>query len=174
MASKIRPRLVFADKNGRIFDHPGLLMLCRQGNELSLPRPSEMTPLPPESELFLLPGRRALGFDTETGEVEQLEDTAVAAFVQPGYTLTGTSAYETQDNAPQLPLFAYGAVGFANDRFWVCAKQVDKDKRQVFSNIPKKRIQDGAWKWLKKYPKNRLVGHLMSKCALTYSCPAAR
>lgn len=30
-----------------------------------------------------------------------------------------------------LPLFAYGAVGFANGRFYVCAKKVDEDVRQV-------------------------------------------
>ena len=50
------------------------------GEEWSLPRPDELMPLPEESELFLLPGRRAVGLNPETGETEVMEDWAVAAF----------------------------------------------------------------------------------------------
>ncbi len=171
--SKIRPRLVFADAAGNIYDHPELEMLVRRGDQMGLPRPDELMPLPPESEMFLLPGRSALGFDPETGEVEELEDLAVAAFVSPGHTLSATTAYHTREGAPTLPLFAYGAIGFANDRFYVAAKRVDQDQRQVFSGVAKKRITQGAKALLGKYPKNRLVAHLAG-CALTSCCPAAR
>jgi len=102
---KPRPKLVFADDAGNIYDHPDLEMLVRRGDRLEPPRPDEILPLPPESELFLLPGRDALGFDPETGEVERLEERAVAAFVCPGHTLSATSAYATRPGAPGLPLF---------------------------------------------------------------------
>ena len=49
-----RPRMLLADDKGQIYDDPDLLMLCRKGNEWTLPRPDELMPLPPESELFLL------------------------------------------------------------------------------------------------------------------------
>jgi pyruvate-formate lyase-activating enzyme len=173
MAAKVRPHLLFAGADGNIYDHPDLLMLCRRGREMGLPRPDELTPLPPESELFLLPGRHALGLDPETGQVEAMEEQPVAAFVCPGYTLTGHAAYSSGPDAPVLPLFAYGAVGFANGRFYVSAKRVDEDKRQVFENIARGRIQQGAQQWLKEFPDNRLVQHLMG-CALTNCCPAAR
>ncbi|MBP3730465.1 MAG: radical SAM protein, partial [Mailhella sp.] len=62
----MRPRLLVADKNGDIYDDPQLLMLCRKGKEWTLPRPDELIPLPLESELFLLPGRHAVGLDPET------------------------------------------------------------------------------------------------------------
>jgi pyruvate-formate lyase-activating enzyme len=170
---KIRPRLVFAGQDGSIYDHPDLYMLTRRGREFALPRPDELVALPPESELFLLPGRRAIGLDPETGEIETLEEAAVAAFVCPGYTLTGLASYLTDPGAPRLPLFAYGAVGFENGRFYAAAKRVTEDPRQVFTGIPRDRIHQGATRWLKEFPKNRLVKHLAG-CALSSCCPAAR
>lgn len=175
MASpSIKPKLLVADANGHIYDHPDLLMVCRQGHELTLPRPDDLMPLPEESELFLLPGRRALGLDPETGEVEEQEELAVAAFVSPAHTLTAHAAYLTGPGAPTLPLFAYGAVGFANNRFYVCAKKVDADPRQVFTGISRKSLEQKAQAIMRAYPANRLMQHLMAKCALTYACPAAR
>ncbi len=172
-APRVTPTLLFADTDGNIYDHPDLLMLCRRGKELALPRPDEMTPLPAGSDLYLLPCRHAIGLNPDTGQIEAMEEYAVAAFVCPGYTLSGTAAYQTGEDAPCLPLFAYGAVGYANGRFWVAAKRVDTDPRQVFGHIPNTKIDQGAHALLKKFPENRLVQHL-SKCALTYCCPAAK
>ena len=172
-AKKIHPYLVFADESGNIYDHPELLMLVRRGHELTQPRPDELIPLPEGSDLYLLPGRHALGLDAQTGSVEAMEEQAVAAFVCPAYTLSATAAYLTSEGAPALPLFAYGAVGFAQDRFWVAARQVDKDRRQVFTHITPERITKGAHDLLKRYPGNRLIQHL-SRCALTFCCPAAK
>lgn len=165
--------MVFADEDGNIYDHPDLLMLVRRGRELTLPRPDELIPLPEGSDLYLLPGRHALGLDPQTGKAEALEERAVAAFVCPSYTLSATAAYLKDEGSPNLPLFAYGAVGFANDRFWVAATQVDKDRRQVFTQVAPERITKGAQDLLKRYPENRLIGHL-ARCALTFCCPAAK
>lgn len=175
MASpSIRPRLLVADAKGQIYDHPDLLMVCRRGKEFALPRPDELMPLPEESDLFLLPGRRALGLDPETGELEEQEELAVAAFAAPAHTLTAHPAYSREPDAPMLPLFAYGAVGFANDRFYVCAKKVDADPRQIFTGIAPARLRRMAETLMRRYPENRLIQHLVAKCALTYNCPAAR
>ncbi|MDR0239191.1 MAG: radical SAM protein [Deltaproteobacteria bacterium] len=170
----LRPRLVVADSRSRIFEHPDLLMLCRQGSQWTLPRPDELMPLPDESELFLLPARRAVGLDPETGEVEVQEELAVAAFSAPAHTITAHPAYVADNGAPVLPLFAYGAVGFARGRFYVCAKRVDEDTRQIFSGITKARLEHRAKALMRRYPDNRLIQHLMAKCVLRYSCPAAR
>ncbi len=174
-SSSIRPVMVMADTDGNIFDNPDLLMVCRQGEAFALPRPAELIPLPDESELFLLPGRNAVGLNPETGELEVVEGAAaVAAFVSPAHTITAHPAYETEDGAPVLPLFAYGALGFANDRFYVCAKKVDEDLRQVFRGIPQITIEKKAQALMRAHPENRLIQHLMGKCVLTYACPAAR
>ena len=167
------PRLLFANKRGEIFDHPDLLSVCRRGRELGLPRPDELIPLPPESEIFLLPGRRAVGLNPASGRIEVLEETAVAAFVCPGHALTGLAAYETDPGAPILPLFAYGAVGLIGDTPCVCAKKVDRDARHVFTGIPRSRVEQGVRRLLGAYPRNRLVAHFAG-CALSSGCPSAK
>lgn len=178
--AKIQPLMVVALPDGSICEHPELLMVVRRGYEFALPRPDELMPLPDESELFLLPGRLAVGLDPESGETVALDESdgvAVAAFAAPGHTLTSHPAYipASEDNPPPvLPLFAYGAVGFWNGRFYIAAKKVDEDKRQVFKGIPPARIRSAAERNIKQYPKNRLMQHIMANCALTYSCPAAR
>ncbi len=173
-APSIRPHLLVADAAGRIYDHPDLLLVCRRGTEWGLPRPDELMPLPDESELFRLPGRRAVGYDPETGNMEEMDEMAVAAFVAPAHTLTAHPAYVSDPDAPMLPLFAYGAVGFANDRFYVCAKRVDTDTRQVFRGISRPKLEGMARKLAAAYPENRLMQHLMFNCVLRYACPAAR
>lgn len=173
-SANIRPVLLVADAQGNIYDDPDRLMLCRRGNELALPKPDELMPLPDESEIFMLPGRKAIGLDPENGLPEAQEDLAVAAFAAPGYTLTAHPAYKSDASAPMLPLFAYGAVGYANGRMYVCARKVDDDNRQVFADISDKKLRRAAMDLAAKYPENRLIQHLTHKCALTYSCPAAR
>ena len=172
--SHIRPHLVAADEHGNIYDHPDLYMVCRKGRELALPKPDELIPLPPGSEFFLLPGRRAMGLDPESGQLEVLDELAVAAFISPAHTLTATAAYLSDANAPTLPLFAYGALGFARGRFYVAAKKVDEDPRQVFTGIAPQAVHKAAHELIRAYPENRLMQHLMHKCVLTYACPAAR
>lgn len=171
---KDRPRLVMANAQGEIYDDPELLMLSRAGNQWILPRPDEIIPLPAESELFLLPARHAVGLDPETGESIEVEDFAVAAFIAPAHTLTGHPVYVTKENAPTLPLFAYAAVGMIGDRFYVSAKKVDEDPRQIFKGISTKKIHKAAKVLISQYPNNRLMQHLMNNCVMRYSCPAAK
>ena len=157
MAEHVQAHMVVADDQGNIFDDPYLLMVGRRGSQWGTPRPDELIPLPPESELFLLPGRRAVGLDPETGETVETDDLAVAAFAAPGYTLSAHPVYKTDPDAPMLPLFAYGAVGFAEDRFWICAHRVDQDRRQQFNKVHRSRIEKGVREMLAAYPENRLV-----------------
>ena len=176
-AQHIEPHLVMADERGNIYDDPDLLMVCRRGAQWGLPRPDELIPLPEESEFFLLPGRKAVGLDPETGLITPPEGEAplaVAAFAAPGYTISAHPAYESDANAPLLPLFAYGAVGYAKGRFYICARRVDTEPRQIFSNIARGRIEQGARGLLRDYPKNRLIRHIMDNCVARYDCPAAR
>ncbi len=172
--SPIKPRLLVAQADGTIVEHPKLLMVCRRGREWMLPRPDELIVLPPESELFLLPGRNAVGLDPKTGTTEVLDSLAVAAFGAPAYTLTAHTAYVSQKDAPVLPLFAYGAVGFAKGRFYMCARKVDGDTRQEFRRVAGKNLAYNARKLMEQYADNRLMQHIMQNCVLKYDCPAAK
>lgn len=168
------PVCLLADEQGNIRDCPGSLMVANRRGHWFTPAEGDLIPLPEESELFMLPGRQAVGYDRRRGKFTPLPGLAVAAFAAPGHTLSAHPAYFTEDGAPILPLLAYGAVGYAKGRFWVCATKVDRDRRQRFTGIGAEKIERECVSLLKKYPHNRLMGHIINNCVRRYSCPAAR
>jgi len=175
------PSLLFANSRGEILDYDGLDMAGSSAGKFLLPQPDELIPLPEGSELFVLPGRLPVGIETG-GDAALLADnpydpddqiSAVAAFMAPAYTAIYTAAYQSNEQAPLLPLFAYTAVGWLNDRFWVAAFRSDPDIRQDTSRFDQSTINRKTATQLNHHPENRLIQHL-GKCCLTYGCPAAR
>ncbi|MGR0480548.1 MAG: radical SAM protein [Candidatus Electronema sp. V4] len=182
MALTKRPSLVFANSKGEILDYDGLEMAGSSAGDFRRLEPEELIPLPEGSELFVLPGRLPVGIEPESGEPALLDEnpydgsteiSAVAAFMAPAHTAVYSAAYQTQENAPLLPLFAYTAVGWQDGRFVVAAFRSDSDIRQDPKGFNQKQIDKKTAAKLKKYPHNRLIQHL-GKCCLTYACPAAR
>jgi pyruvate-formate lyase-activating enzyme len=179
------PFLVYADRDGNIFDLPGLRMSGRSGQVFHPVDPVDLIPLPEGSELFVIPGRMPVGWDDATDEMIVLEDMpdgsrgaprAVAAFMAPAYTQTAMTAWRRDDSdsgAQVLPLFAYTAVGWWKGRFWAAGFRSDRDKRQDFNRFNRKRIRKKTLAGLKRHRDNRLVQHL-GRCSLSYGCPAAR
>jgi pyruvate-formate lyase-activating enzyme len=171
--------MVLASPDGRIIDHPRLRLVGRSGNRIRPPREDELIPLPPGSELFVLPGRSPVGLD-DRGRLRVVTSRqgrpvrAVAAFVAPAHTLNLLAAWRRLPGAVVLPLFAYGAVGFRRGRFYVCARRVDQDRRQDPDRFDPRLIRRRADKKLSHLEGNRLARHLINNCALTYGCPAAR
>jgi hypothetical protein len=106
------PKLVFADRNGKIYDHPSLGMAGRSGHTFVLPEQGELVPLPEGSQLFTMPGRFPVGWDEEEGNFVVLDEVetcaektsclAVAAFLPPGYTRTLLPATKLQEPWPIL------------------------------------------------------------------------
>jgi pyruvate-formate lyase-activating enzyme len=173
------PFLVLADQHGNITEHPDLTMAGMSADTFIPPRLADLIPLPPGSELFALPGRLPVGFgpNSETVMVERHplggEARAVAAFMAPAHTMIHNAAWQRQSDAPTLPLFAFCAVGWLHDRFWVAGFRCDADKRQDLALINPKKLTAQTKKRLAQAPNNRLIQHL-GKCCLTYGCPAAR
>jgi MoaA/NifB/PqqE/SkfB family radical SAM enzyme len=177
------PSLVYANSNGEIQDCPDLLMAGRSGHWFFQPDLTDIIPLPEGSDLFVLPGRFPIGYDPQTGDpvlVNQNPDIptdgiqAVAAFMAPAHTALYTAAYEkSHPDVEHLPLFAYTAVGWLDDRFWVCGFRSDTDIRQDAAGYNTRKIEKETHKKLKAHRNNRLIQHL-GKCSLTYSCPAAK
>ncbi len=176
------PVLLIADSVGNITDFPELEAVGMSNGHFEKPALEDYIPLPEGSELFSLPGRLPVGWDPiEHEPVLLAEDPdrpgepirAVAAFMAPAHTAVYTSSFQTGDNAPTLPLFAYTAVGWQDDRFWVTAFRSDPDRRQDFDQFSQLTVEQRTRKKLKQYRNNRLVQHL-GKCCLTYGCPAAR
>lgn len=173
-APSIQPKLLVADAQGNIYEEPELLMICRRGRELGLPRPDELTLLPEDGQLFFLPGRRAVGLEQESGELEELDDLAVSAFALPGYIATSHPAFQAAENAPELPDLSYGAAGFANGRIYVCAKKIDDDLRENFNAVSAKKLRKSALDLSERFAKNRLIQYVIHKSALEDSLPAAK
>ncbi|KJR97124.1 MAG: radical SAM protein [Desulfobulbaceae bacterium BRH_c16a] len=176
------PSLLIANRQGKIIEFPELQMAGMSNGKFFRPEPEDLIPLPPGSELFALPGRLPVGWDRETNEPVLLAEDpydsgalvqAVAAFMAPAHTSILTSSYQSETGASSLPLFAYTAVGWYRDRFWVAGFRSDKDTRQDADQYRQAVVEQSTRKIIKAHKENRLIQHL-GKCCLTYGCPAAR
>lgn len=169
------PFLLYSDGKGNIFEDTSLYVTGRSGWD-ALPIPADEWILLPEGgQLYELPGRKGIGIDVKTGKMRLCDKGwAVAAFIPPAHTGLYLAAYETNADAPTLPLFCYTAAGWYDDKFYVPAIRIEEDIRQECSGFNESSVKDGVKHLLNIYPQNRLVSHLANNCALTYHCPAAR
>jgi pyruvate-formate lyase-activating enzyme len=178
------PRLILSDPEGRVLDHPFLKMAGRSGGRIVLPPPSELVPLPMGSQLFTLPGRIPIGWDEERRSFtlsekmmrgrKEIECTAVAAFLSPGYIRTLLPATQLRSKAHTLPLWAYSCVGRKDGRFWITGLLIDPNPHwnpKFFKND--RLLIRKVDSVLRKNPKNRLFRQL-ARCALEYHCFAAK
>src|SRR5882724_6634767 len=169
------PYLLYSDGKGTIFEDTTLYATGRSGWD-AYPIPTdEWIELPEGGSLYELPGRHGIGIDMATGDMRLCKKGwAVAAFIPPAHTGLYLAAYESEKNAPTLPLFCYTAAGWYNKKFYVPAVRIEKDIRQEHAGYNQTKINTGAQNLLNAYPHNRLVKHLMENCCMTYNCPAAR
>lgn len=169
------PYMLFADEKGQIFDHPEFLCVGRSSKDTVQLNAEDFIPLPEGSDIFFLPERIALGFNPKSKKVEVLNtEFAVAAFVSPAHTQLYLSAYtKDKKRKSKLPLYAYAAVGWLDDKFWVTATRVDPDIRQDYNQFDQDIVEKNFHSLKKKFSKNRLLKHI-GYCATVYFCPAAR
>ncbi len=169
------PYLLYSDGNGNIFEDTSLYALGRSGWDAMPVENEDWIVLPEGGNLYELPGRKGIGIDVETRDLRLCEKGwAVAAFIPPAYTGLYLAAYETEDEAPTLPLFCYTAAAWYNNEFYVTAIRIEKDIRQEKAGYDDEKIQAGVRQFTEAYPENRLVKHLAETCCNTYCCPAAR
>ena len=175
MSLEQSPYILYADGKGNIFEDTSLYVTGRSGWDAVVIPEEDWIELPFGGSLYELPGRKGIGIDVETGEMRLCEKgLAVAAFVPPAYSGFYMSAFETDPDAPVLPLFCYSAAGWLDGKFYVPAVRIEQDIRQDSEGYDKEEIDTGVKGLLSHYPHNRLVSHLANNCALTYQCPAAR
>jgi pyruvate-formate lyase-activating enzyme len=175
MVLKQSPYVLYSDGKGNIFEDTTLYAAGRSGwDAIPVPR-EDWIALPPGGSLYELPKRLAIGIDTGSGEMRLCrKGWAVAAFIPPAHTGLYLAAFESEKNAPTLPLFCYTAAAWLDDVFFVPAVRIEQDIRQEIAGYDPDKIQAGAAYLLNAYPQNRLVDHLMKNCCMTYHCPAAR
>lgn len=165
-----------ADSENRIFDVEAIAAAGMKAGIFYPLSPNELIRLPFASELFMLPGRKAVGFNAVSGQLEETEYNPVAAFISPGYTVTYNTAYiegaEARHAAPLLPLFSYAAVCWYKGNFYVAAVKIERERRQDLRLMDMALMRRNIKRFIRLFPKNRLVRHL-SSCAANYGCPAA-
>jgi len=177
MASPLQesPYILYSDGEGNIYEDTSLYVVGRAGWDAMPIDPADWIELPEGGNLYELPGRRGIGLDVETGEMRLCDKGwAVAAFIPPAHTGLYIAAYETEAEAPTLPLFCYTAAGWLDNKTYVPAVRIEQDIRQECAGYDDEKIATGTEKLLADYPHNRLVKHLMENCCMTYNCPAAR
>jgi pyruvate-formate lyase-activating enzyme len=171
--------MLVSDADGKIYDHPDLLIAGERGDGPASIDTAELIPLPRGSDLYALPGRRPVGIDPATGEPVVVDEwlggeaRAVAAFLSPAHTGCHTSAFVRSADAPVLPTYAYTAIGWADDRYWASAVRVDPDVRQEPWRFDPDAIARGIDARTAEHPGNRVVEQL-ERCATEYQCRAAQ
>ncbi|WP_438444852.1 radical SAM protein [Gorillibacterium sp. sgz5001074] len=167
-------RLVYADANGNVYDHPDCEALGRSGDMIVDLLEEELIPLPEGATLVSLPGTRAIYADPNTGDMKALqgEYTAVGALLPQGYTRLLLPAYAKKDKNAVLPLFGYTAVVWKDDGFHVAARQSDDPYKWNPRTCDPDELEAKVGKLLAQYPENRVYRHL-SHCALEYECLTA-
>lgn len=172
------PRLLFADPEGRLYDHPDLLAAARSGDAVG--EPDEVAvPLPPFGRIASLPGRLPVGIDPETGAPVVLDEvqvgrrtfvpTAVGAFLQPGWTRSLLPADEPLQDAPVLPQWAYTAAGWGEDGPVVWAIHTDQRTHWDPSLYNTRELSGLVQARLLGDTENRILRQLKT-CALEYGC----
>jgi pyruvate-formate lyase-activating enzyme len=177
------PRLLYADEQGRIYDHPDLLMLGRSGDHDIPPLSSDWMPMPEMSRLFYLPFCPPRGIDPCSGKIVTLRTQridgrrvrccAVAAFLEPGYARTLLPSADMSQKNYVLPLWAYTAVGYLDNQYVVCAFAVEENPRWDPRNFDDRLVVPGVRSRLRRAGHNPLLHHL-AHCATHNHCFAAK
>jgi len=177
------PRLLFADDNGTIYDHPFLEMLGCSGSALVRPEPATLTVLPDMSRLYFHPGCPPYAWDPRQKKIVLLEHAtigrrrvrccAVSTFIQQGWVRLLLPAMQYAGKKETLPMWAYSAVGMDNERYCAPAFEIDDNYRWNPDMFDDRELVPQVQKIAAQYPGNRLVRHL-ERCATQYHCFAAK
>ena len=177
------PLMLYADREGRIYEHPYFRMAGLWGQEPAPLEEKDLIPLSEFAKLFYFPGCPAVGIDPETGEHkivaeidlggETTQCQAVAAFLEPGIVRSHLPAVDYRPKSYILPMWAYTAVGFRDDGFLAAGFRIEDNYRWHPSNYDDRKLVRAIRKYRAKSQSNRLVEHLVN-CATENHCFAAK
>ena len=183
MSRTERPRMLFSDDKGRIYDHPYMEMAGFGGRGNVLPRSEDLAELPEYSKLFFLPDRPPVGYDPRSGKMKVVEEVqlgrrrirchAVAAFPEPGYARTLLPAAGYTSDAVTLPLWAYTAVGLRESGFCTSAFLVEYNPAWDPRNYDDHDLMSALERMEGREGTNPLLDHLRN-CAVNNHCFAAK
>jgi len=177
------PFMLYADGDGRIFEHPYFRMAGFSGATPVQVQDEDLVKVPEFSKLFFIPDCPPIGVDPSTGEhsvVRQIEVqgetvscNAVAAFLEPGLVRSLLPAVDYGPKTYTLPTWAYTAVGFRDDGYWAAGFIIEYNHRWDPRNYDDRKLIPAIDSYQKGQPAGQLVKHLIH-CATHNHCFAAK
>ncbi len=143
-----------------------------------------MIPIPQGADIYSLPGKRALGMDEASGQVQSVllemrgkeyDALPVGAILPPGYLRTLLPAYDIDYNGPRktLPLFGYTALAGSQDGLYVAAVKIDDAEKWDPLKFNGPELEELISRKSQEFPDNRIVEQL-AKCSIEYHCCTAQ
>jgi pyruvate-formate lyase-activating enzyme len=181
--TEILPNMLYADSQGRVYDHPYYKMTGFSGNMPQSLSADDLIPMPEYSKLFFIPGCPAIGLDPSTGEyaiVPEMETSgaitkcfAVAAFPEAGLVRTHLPAADYRSKTYTLPMWGYTAVGFKDGNYWITAFRVEYNPKWDPRNYDDRKLIPAIKRYQKQCAQGPLLNHLIG-CATNNHCFAAK
>jgi pyruvate-formate lyase-activating enzyme len=176
-------RLVVADSNGQILDHPSLGLAGRLGHDIVEVPAGDLLRVPEGTKLFSMPGSRPIAWDGRRRAFRSVSRvhlggrtfacTTVAAFLPPGYTRTLLPAASYSTSQPPLPLWPYGAVGWDQGAFVAAAIRTDPMDHSAARHYDDRELLPLIESRLSQAPQNPILRQVV-RCATDYHCLAAK
>ncbi|RLB36842.1 MAG: radical SAM protein [Deltaproteobacteria bacterium] len=177
------PHMLFADQEGRIYDHPFYRMAAFSGDRYFRLGEGNLVEMPEFSKLFFFPHCPPVGLNPSTGRHEVVHATrvdgkrrrifAVAAFLEPGFVRSALPAVDYGPKRYVLPSWAYTAVGFRGGRYWAAGFRIEYNKKWDPRNYDDRELVPAMARFREHAPVGRLTEHL-STCAVHHHCFAAK
>lgn len=174
-----------ADTEGKVYELPQFGPVGMKAGKFFRLEREDLLKIHPDSELFILPDRFAIVWDSKEKEFVELRTDPftgeqirpVAVFLPPGCTSSYNTAYveENRNRGPveQLPLFSYAPAVFRENSIYSAYVRTDLSTRHELAGMPVDRVIKKVSEIKTLFPRNRLLAHL-ENCALEYGCPAAK
>lgn len=177
------PYMLYADREGRIYDHPYFRMAGMWGSDPAEMAEEDLIPMSEFSRLFYIPDCPPVGLDPETGDYTMVPEIeidgvvtpcfAVAGFLEPGIVRTHLPAVDYQPKSYALPMWAYTAAGFKDDKFWAAGFSIEYNHRWDPANYDDEELVPAIDSYRQEHDAGPLVDHL-TNCATNNHCFAAK
>jgi pyruvate-formate lyase-activating enzyme len=177
------PHMIYADAEGRIYDHPYLRMAGFSAGAPFPLHPEDLIPMPEFSKLFFIPECPPIGLDPEKNRYEVVPEVeigghvtrcnAVAGFLEPGLVRSHLPAADYEPKSYVLPTWAYTAVGFMDEKYWAAAFAIEYSHRWDPRNFDDRELAPAIEAFLGEHSCGPLLDHLIH-CATVNHCFAAK
>jgi len=183
MDYKNLPYMLYADRDGIIYEHPYYRMAGFSGGSIAALEDEDLIRMPEFSKLFFIPDCPPIGLDPSTGEcilVPEIEDAgvtkkclAVASFPEPGIVRSHLPAVDYGNKSYILPMWGYTATGFRDDSYWLAGFRIEYNLKWDPRNYDDRVLIPAIREYQRMEISGPLVEHLIN-CAVNNHCFAAK